>query len=456
MSVILNLARIRFELRNLLVLAAPIMVGQLAVVAMGVVDTVMAGKVSPKDLAYVALGNSIWVPTLLLMSGILQVICPKVAHLFGAGQQEKVGALVRQAMYLALVFGILTASFLVFASEFILRALNVEEDLIAPTIGYLQGIALGFPAMGFYQVLRGTSEGLGVTRPNMIIAIIGLLANIPLNYILIFGKFGLPALGGIGCGWASGWVMWLTFILFFMWSRRDKSYSECNLYQKIELPNLAVIKNLLSIGVPIGVAVFAEVSIFSVIALLIGGLGAQIVAGHQITLNFSGLAFMVPYSLGVAITVRVGHALGRGAPNDAKFAAQLGIITALVYAFFSFSLMFFGRYQIAAFYSQDVMVINIAASLFIYAALYQFSDCLQVCLASALRGYQDTKVAMIIILVTYWLVALPLGYILGLTDFLTLKQGPAGLWQGLLIGLTLTAILLLVRFRQIIKKHNLP
>lgn len=206
MSTDTRLGRVRTELRSLLILATPIIIAQLAHTAMGFVDTLMAGRVSPQDLAAVALGNSIWVPVFLLMTGILLATTPKVAQRFGAGEEADIGPLVRQALWLALAVGG-SAAALLWNAEFILRTMNVDPALITPAMGYLRAVALGFPAVALYHVLRCFSDGLGHTRPAMVLGIIGLLLNIPANYIFIYGKFGLPAMGGVGCGWATALVM---------------------------------------------------------------------------------------------------------------------------------------------------------------------------------------------------------------------------------------------------------
>ncbi len=200
-------ARVRTELRGLLLLATPIIIAQLATTAMGFVDAVMAGRVSPRDLAAVALGNSIWIPVFLLMTGILLATTPKVAQRFGAGQHGEIGPLVRQALWLAVAVSLI-ASALLISAEPVLQVMKVDPQLVEPSMGYLQGIAFGFPGIALYYVLRCYSDGLGRTRPSMVIGCLGLLLNIPLNYVLIYGHFGLPALGGVGCGWASGIVMW--------------------------------------------------------------------------------------------------------------------------------------------------------------------------------------------------------------------------------------------------------
>ncbi|WP_271408309.1 MATE family efflux transporter [Pseudomonas sp. Q1-7] len=436
--------RARTELRALLKLAAPIMVAQLSNSAMGFVDAVMAGRVGARDLAAVALGNSIWIPVFLLMTGILLATTAKVAERFGAGRQDEIGPLVRQALWLALVVGLCGALLLINARP-VLQLMGVDPDLVAPAMGYLHGIAFGFPAVALYYVLRCFSDGLGRTRPSMVLGICGLLLNIPLNYILIYGHLGMPALGGVGCGWASGLVMWFLLLGMFGWVTRAPAYRPSGLFERFDKPSLPVIRRLLSIGGPIGIAVFAESSIFAVIALLIGGLGATVVAGHQIALNFSALIFMIPYALAMAVTVRVGQALGRGDPRAARFAAGVGIGAALAYACLSASLMLLCRELIAKMYSPDPAVIAVAAMLIVYSALFQFSDAIQVAAAGALRGYQDTRATMLITLFAYWGIGLPVGYALGLADWLGEPSGPKGLWQGLVVGLTCAAALLSLR-----------
>ncbi|PWB33200.1 MATE family efflux transporter [Pseudomonas sp. SDI] len=445
-------ARVRTEVRSLLSLATPIIIAQLATTAMGFVDAVMAGRVGPRDLAAVALGNSIWVPVFLLMTGILLATTPKVAQRFGAGQSAEIGPLVRQALWLALVVG-LGGSALLLSAEPILHLMKVDPELIAPCMAYLHGIAFGFPAIALYYVLRCCSDGLGRTRPSMVVGLGGLMLNIPLNYVFIYGHLGVPAMGGVGCGWASGIVMWAMALGMAFWLGRAAAYRDSHVFSRFDWPQWAVIKRLLSVGLPIGIAVFAESSIFAVIALLIGSLGSTVVAGHQIALNVSSLVFMIPYSLGMAVTVRVGQAIGAGDPRQARFAAGVGMATALAYACFSASLMLSLREPIATIYTADGAVIQIASMLIVYSALFQFSDAIQVTAAGALRGYQDTRVTMILTLFAYWGIGLPVGYLLGLTDWLAPASGPSGLWQGLIVGLTCAALMLSVRLTRSARKR---
>jgi MATE family multidrug resistance protein len=440
------------ELRALLVLALPIMIAQLSHSAMGFVDAVMAGRVGPRDLASVALGNSIWVPVFLLMTGILLATTPKVAQRFGAGQEAEIGALVRQALWLALAVGI-AAGVMLWNAKPILVVMGVDPELIGPSMVYLYGIGCGIPSVALYYVLRCFSDGLGRTRPSMMIGLLGLLLNIPLNYVFIYGHFGMPALGGAGCGWATAVAMWCMFFAMLAWVRWAPVYKKAGLFDRFEWPRWEPIQRLLSIGLPIGIAVFAESSIFAVIALLIGSLGADVVAGHQVALNFSSLTFMIPYALAMAVTVRVGHALGAGDPRQARFVAGVGILTALAFACVAAVLMFQLRTEIAGIYSRDSAVIGVASSLIVFAALYQFSDAVQVTAAGALRGYQDTRVTMVMTLFAYWGIGLPVGYALGLSHWFGEPSGPKGLWQGLIVGLTCAAVMLSIRLARSAKKR---
>ena len=446
-----RLRRVRRELRALFAIALPMMIGQLANTAMGFVDTMMAGRVSPRDLAAVALGNSVWVPMLLLTSGVILATTPNVAKRFGAGEHAQIGPLVRQALWMGMGMGSLSA-LLMWNAEPLLHLLKVEADLIEPSMSYLRAVSCGFPAMALYLVLRCYSDGLGHSRPSMVIGLLGLALNIPLNYIFIYGKLGVPAMGGVGCGWATALVMLFMALAMLFWVRRAAPYQPSRLFERFDWPSWPQLSHLLSVGVPIGIAIFAEASIFSVIALLIGVLGATVVAGHQIALNFTSLVFMVPLSLGMAITVRIGQALGRNAPRDARFVAGLGIATGLVFACFSALAMLLFSEQIARIYTTDPAVIQVAAALFFYAAVFQFSDVVQVTAAGALRGYQDTRMTMVFTLFAYWGIGLPLGYALGLTDLFGTASGPVGLWQGLIAGLSCAALLLSIRLARSARK----
>lgn len=442
----------RKELIGMLRLAGPIIIAQLAYPLMGFADAAMSGRVSARDLAAIALGGSIWFPALIFMNGILLVTTPNVAQRFAAGKEQEIGPLVRQALWIALIIGLSMAT-LLWNAEFIFRLLHVNEDVMPIASGYLKGVACGFPAAALYQVLRCCSDGLGRTKPAMLIGIFALIINIPSNYIFIYGKFGLPAMGGVGCGWATTIVMWSSLLLMLAWVNWAPYYKPSQLFEQFNWPRWLTVKRLLAVGVPIGIAGFAESSIFSVIALLIGDLDEKIISSHQTTLNFSGLVFMIPYSLGMAATVRVGQALGRKQPQEARYAAIVSMVVAVSYSIISAGMILLFRDQIPMLYTRDAQVITLAASLLVFAALFQFSDAIQVIAAGALRGYQDTRATMILTLISYWGIGLPIGYALGISDWFGPARGPAGLWQGLVVGLSCAALMLGIRLHKSSRRH---
>lgn len=447
-------SRLRTEFFLLMNLAIPIFIAQLANTGMGVADTVMAGRVSPEDLTGVASGSSVWIPVFLFMSGVAMATTSKVARLFGSGDEKAIAPLVRQALWLGLVIGCILGV-LLWNAEPLLDVMHVEGKLKEIAMGYLRAVALGFPFLSLSLVLRSYSEGLGRTRPSTVISFLGLALNIPMNYILIHGKFGFPQLGGIGCGWATAMVFVFNVICFVIWIKWAPYYKKSMPFKHFELPNFEPIRSLLKLGIPIGIAIFIEASIFSVIALLLlyGGLSAETVGGHQVALSISSVTFMLPYALTMSATVRVGQNLGAGNARAARFAAGVAMATAVICALVLAVIMWGFNQQLAALYSPDPTVISVASSLIIFAAIYQFPDAIQITSAGALRGYQDTTVIMFITLITYWGLALPLGYSLALTDLFGPAQGPAGFWKGLILGLSCAALFLGIRLQRTARKY---
>lgn len=436
----LFLAAYLAELRRLVRLSLPLILAQVAHMAMGFVDTVMAGRVSPADLAAVAIGSSIWFPIVLSAGGILMAITPMVAQHFGGANHQAIPTVLRQGLWIALLIGL--GGFLLLRNvEWLLDILNLEKEVQLLAGGYLQAIAWGFPALAIYQALRSFSEGISLTRPIMVIGFLGLACNIPANYVLIYGKLGFPAMGGVGCGWATALVLWVMMLALAVLIRRGRGYRFLPPLLAWAPPDPGLIGQMVRLGFPIGIALFIETSMFAVIALLVASLGATVVAGHQIALNVTSLIFMVPLSFSMAITIRVGQALGRGDRGAARFSALGGILTTMVTAmFFSGAILLFAP-AIAALYSPDAAVRQAAVHLLFFAALFQVSDALQVSATGSLRGYKDTRVPMVITFIAFWFIGLPTGYLLGLSPWLGLHLGAKGFWIGLVAGLTTAALL---------------
>jgi MATE family multidrug resistance protein len=433
-------------------LAYPILIAQLIQNLMGFSDTVMAGRVSATDMAAVAVASSIWLPLILTIYGLIMALAAIVSQLSGANKYLDIADETYQTGWIALFLGIALIAMYYFLAPMLSNSIVLEGNLKQLMFDYLGYIVWGAPGYCLYLVLRNYSEGLSHTKPTMIISIIGLLVNIPANYIFIYGKFGIPALGGAGCGIATALVYWAMFISMLVYCFYAKFLKKAYLFDRIYWPNSSKIKNILALGLPIALSLLFEVSLFAVVAILLVPFGAEIVAAHQVALNFSSLIFMVPLSLAMAVTIKVGFAVGNKNFSQAKEYCTYSVILGLLLACFTATITLAFRYQIAKIYSIDLDVINLAASLMFLAALYQFSDTVQVISAGALRGYKDTKSILIITFISYWLVGLTVGVILGSTDWVFEPSGPYGYWIGFISGLTTAAILLAWRL-QIIQKR---
>ncbi len=437
------------EARQLLALAIPVILAQVAQTAMGFVDTIMAGAVSATDMAAVAVGTSIWLPAILFGHGLLLALTPTVAQLNGSGRRERIAEQIRQGYWLA-VFVSLLIMVLLWNAGYLIRAMHDIDPLLAlKAEGYLHALLFGAPGYLFFQMLRNQCEGLSKTKPGMVLGFLGLMVNIPLNYIFIYGHFGMPALGGVGCGVATASVYWVMFICMRFWIRRMGAMRDIHLTSRWSPPSRPILTRLMTLGLPVALALFFEVTLFAVVALLVSPLGIVDVAGHQIALNFSSLMFVMPLSLGVATTIRVGYRLGQGSTEQAKVAAWtaqgVGISMAAMTALFTVTF----RHQIALLYNDNPEVVTLAAQLMLLAAIYQFSDSIQVIGSGILRGYKDTRSIFFITFIAYWLLGLPAGYLLALTDWLVPRMGPAGFWCGFIIGLTSAAVMMLWRIRRL-------
>lgn len=448
----MNLSAFFTHSKSILKLTYPILIAQLIQNLMGFVDIVMAGRVSAEDLAAVAVANSIWLPLILTIYGLIMALAAIVSQLAGANKHVEIAEQTYQTAWISLVLGIGLIALYYIVTPIVAPFITLEGNLEALMFDYLGFIVWGAPGFCLYLVLRNYSEGLSYVKPTMIISIIGLLVNIPANYIFIYGKLGAPALGGAGCGVATAIVYWSMFISMLIYCFRSNILKQANLFTRFYLPNLKHIKSILALGIPIALSLLFEVSLFAIVAIILVPFGAQVVASHQVALNFTGLVFMVPLSIAMATTIKVGYALGNKNYQEAKDYTFYSVILGLVLACFTAIITVVFREQIAGIYSTELPVIELAASLMLLATIYQFSDTIQVVSAGALRGYKDTKSILYITFVSYWIVGLGVGLILGITDWVVPKMGPYGFWIGFIIGLTTAAVLLAWRLRIIQKR----
>jgi MATE family multidrug resistance protein len=353
---------------------------------------------------------------------------------------------VRQAIWQGLGVGVI-AAVLLYLSTWVFNFLYLDADVQAKATDFVHAISFGLPALAMFRALQGYSTSINQTKPIMLISIGGLLFNILGNWLLINGYAGLPKLGAVGCAVATAIGLWLMLAAMLLWMRHAPAYRPTYPFSHWEAPYWPEIRALLKMGMPIGVTYFAEVSAFASVGLLVARFGVVPTSAHQIALNFSSIVFMVPMSLGIALITRVGQALGEGDPVRARFVGWVGIGVSLLFSLVSATGIVLFRHAIASAYSNDPAVQDMTASLLLLAALFQLSDATQVAASSAIRGYKVTRMPMLIHLIAFWVIAIPLGVILGLAPAWS-PWSPAkpmaaqGFWISLVIGLSVAAVLL--------------
>ena len=439
------------EASLLLKLAFPILLAQLALVALGVTDTVMSGWVGTNDLAAIGLGSSLMFPVFMFSTGVLLALTPLIAKKQGEQQFSFITQYLHQGLWLAIPLGLLSM-LLLMNLDGILNLLKLSPEVFQLTKDYLFYIAFGLPAIALYQALRFFWEGLGTTLPTMWISFFALFINIPLNALFIYGYGSFDGLGAAGCGVASAIVMWMMFFVGLIYVVKSKETAALAGLSKLMRPKWrSGIEDIVNLGVPNSFALLFEVGLFSFIALFIAQLGATVIAGHQIAISFTSIAFMFPLSLAMALTVRIGKSYGEKSPEKLFLSLKVGIVFAVILGVFLSIISYGLRHQIVAVYSHDNEVLILASSLLIFAAFYQVFDSVQVACAGALRGLHDTKVTMVVTFISYWGVGHAGGYVLAYTNWLTPEpMGVKGFWVGIFWGLLLAAILLGLRLKHML------
>ncbi len=447
------LKRYQTEWKTIAQLGIPILIAQLAQITNGVIDTLMAGRASADDLTGVAIGTSLWIPIFLFVLGVLNAQQPLISGFNGAKQYHRIMPIAWHGIFFAL-FAAVTSMLILNNLNPLLILLQLDTRPAQITSGYLFAFSWGIPAILLIIALRGLTDGLGHTRIIMVFTLISVSINTPLNYIFIFGKLGMPAMGGIGCGWATAISNWVSLMALLLYLHRASAFKQFRLWShRIRLQKVHMME-LLHLGIPIGFTIFVEAIMFSVIALLLAPLGSTIIAGHQIALNIVSVLFMVPLSLGMALTLRISFLIGAGQPECASLVARSSIFMALTIALSFALLLMNNREFITGFYSSEPEVLDTAVKLLWFGAIFQIADVLQVNIISALRGFKDTRIPMIIMLLSFWVIGVPLGYILTFTDWLLPAMGAAGFWIGLIAGLSHAAFWLLIRLIRVSRKEK--
>jgi multidrug resistance protein, MATE family len=434
------------ELRALGKLAMPIVVIQVGLMFMGVVDTIMVGHVSAAALAAVALGNLYFFAAAIFGMGVLLALDPVVSQAVGAHDDVAIARAVQRGFVISLLLAIFVSSVLPTAGS-VLTYLRQPVDVVPLAHTYIMAAIPGVAPFFFFVVLRQTLQAMHKTMAIVITIVVANLANAFINWVLIFGKLGAPALGVLGASIATSISRWIMFFMIALlsWRSIEKYVHPWRKESFALLP----LKRMLQIGAPIGVAYFLEYANFGVIALLMGLLGTTEVAGHQIAINLASLTFMVPAGVSAAATVLVGNAIGRGDAPAARRAAKASLVAGGGFMITSAIVFLAFPEFLARLYTNDANVLAIAFTLLPIAGLFQVFDGLQVVGAGVLRGAGDTHAPMIIGLLGFWLIGMPVSVYLGLNT--TLRS--AGLWWGLVFGLAAVAIFLLLRIRHRFKQE---
>lgn len=410
---------------------------------MSVVDTIMAGQVSPTDLAALSIATGVWNPAMLALQGILLALTGIIAQFSGANDKAGISHYFQQGLYLAGALSVFGLSIAYFADVIILK-LDTSPAIANMAYDYIHFVKWGIIGFLVFSVYRNITEGMGMTKPAFYISLIGLAVNIPANYIFIYGKLGMPALGGAGCGIATALVFSAMAIAQVIYCQLSKKVDAKTLLANFKAPQLNTMWTITKIGIPISLATFFEVTLFACIPLFIAHLGAVAVAGHQIAASVTTLLFMMPLSLSIAISIRIGNLYGQHHFEQLKKAISTSYILAMIIAALLAAITFFGRDIISQLYTDDAQVIALATSIMILACIYQLPDALQVAANGILRGLKHTAPISYITFISYWLIGFSLGFVLARTDLIVPAMGPHGFWVGIIVGLSVAAILLML------------
>ena len=439
------------ELKQLLKIGIPIYGSQISYMGMGVTDTIVAGRASALDLSGLAIGNALSMPFYFLLGGCLFAVTPIVAQLFGARKYEEIGQKVREILWVSLALGFI--GFILYRNlSFFIPFFDIEENIAQISDGYLKAMSFGFIANMLFTCLRCYSEGMGLTLPVFWVAFIGMVLNIPLDIIFVYGYFGIPPMGGVGCGIATSINVVIGVIVLVLVIIKKKEYRPTKIFSKFSLPNWDTTKEALKLGLPIGFGVFVELSMFSGAALILGSLGATVISGHTVAINIVSVLFILPLSFGLAAATRIGNLVGEKKLHQAKYASNIAIFICFAGAILNMVIILIFRDNLVSLYSSDLAVATIAANLLLFGAIFQIPDGMQMGALGSLRGYKDTFAPMLMIILTYWFVALPVGYYLTYFGIFGDPMGPSGIWIGMITGLTIFASLIIPRLNYIASK----
>ncbi|PAD78908.1 MULTISPECIES: MATE family efflux transporter [Paenibacillus] len=446
----LQTTTMRGKMKQFAIILIPILITQLALSAISFFDTNMSGRFSSVDLAGVAIATSLWLPVQTGLSGILIGITPIVSQLMGRREEAEVPYQVNQALWLsaALALIVIGAGYAIVPS--ILNSMRLEPEVHRVAIEYLTAISFGIIPLFAYTVLRSFIDALGQTRTSMIITLISLPVNVVLNAMFIYGLWFFPRLGGVGAGVASAITYWIVLMITILIVHRVHPFSDFGMFRKLSKASLSAWKGIMKIGVPIGFSIFFETAVFAAVTLLMSSFNTMTIAAHQAAMNFASTLYMLPLSICMSLTIVVGFEAGSGRMKDARQYAKLGIGLAVLLSLATAIILLVAGRQVAGLYSSEPEVIALIQQFLLFAIFFQISDAIATPTQGALRGYKDVNVAFVLAFLSYWVIGLPVGYVLA--NFTELEA--FGYWIGLITGLAVGATLMLLRLVKVQRKFE--
>jgi multidrug resistance protein, MATE family len=440
------------KMAQLLFILVPILITQLTMFSLNFFDTTMSGHFSAQDLAGVAIGSSLWVPVYTGLSGILLSVTPIVAQLIGAKKQQDATKSFIQGIYLSIIIAIVVIILGSLVLIPILNNMNLDSKVEQVAFDYLVALSFGIVPLFIFNVARSFIDALGKTRTSMFITLVSLPVNIIFNYLLIYGKFGFPMLGGVGAGYATAITYWVITIIALYIIGSQNPFKSFQLFSQLHPIMLRKWIEILKIGVPIGLSIFFETSIFAAVTLLMSTFDTVTIASHQSALNFASFLYMFPLSVSMALTIVVGFEVGGKRLRDAKVYSWLGVSIAIFFSVLCGLILLLLPEQIAGIYTNDTEVLKLTTQFLLFALFFQLSDAIAAPIQGALRGYKDVNITFIMSLISYWVIGLPLGYVLASFT----SMGAFGYWVGLIAGLAVGAICLSTRLLFLQKTKYLP
>ena len=443
------------ELRIIARHATTVLVGQLAVMAFGVTDTIVAGRYSEQALAALSVGAAVYVTVFVALMGVLQALLPTWAELHGAQQHHALGRSVRQALYLALLGIIAGVTALLFPGT-LLHATEVPAGIESEVMRYLGVLIFALPAALLFRLYSTLNQALGHPQLVTWLQALSLLVKVPLTIWFVFGGLGLPAQGAVGCAWATVGVNWLMVLLALWMLRTQQMYKPYAIWAGLERPHWPTIGEFARLGVPGGLAVMVEVTSFTLMALFIARQGATATAAHQIAANIAAVMYMVPLSLAIATSARVSYWLGAGDAKKARGAARTGFKVAMGLAAAMCTTILVARSGIAAVYSPNPQVVALAAGLLAWLGLFHLGDALQAMCVFILRSYRVVVSPLVTYCVMLWGVGLAGGYVLAYVGAgpLPAQHSPNAFWEAASVALVLSALILAAILWRSARRHR--